>query len=64
MIWVSSAINRAARLWKRDFAYLAPDVLKRLVFGREVSAVTVMQLSECAGLPWSDQASVVFGVAN
>jgi hypothetical protein len=26
--------------------------------------VTVMQLSECAALPWSDQASVVFGVAN
>jgi hypothetical protein len=63
-------LAEAVGLTKRDvsrqlrFAYLAPDVLKRLVFGREVSAVTVMQLSECAGLPWSDQASVVFGVAN
>ena len=26
--------------------------------------VTVMQLSECAGLPWADQAGVVFGAPN
>jgi hypothetical protein len=60
------AVNLAERHVSRQLrlAYLAPDVLKRLVFGREVSAVTVMQLSECAALPWSDQASVVFGVAN
>jgi hypothetical protein len=38
--------------------------LKRLVFRREVSAVTVMQLSDCAGLPWADQAGVVFGTTN
>jgi hypothetical protein len=43
-----------------QLAYLAPEVLKRLVFGREVSAVTMMQLSECAALPWVDQAGVVF----
>ena len=49
-------VSRQLRL-----AYLAPEVLKRLVFGREVSAVTVMQLLECAGLPWADQAGVVFG---
>ena len=48
-------VSRQLRL-----AYLAPEVLKRLVFGREVSAVTVMQLSDCAGLPWADQAGVVF----
>jgi hypothetical protein len=41
-------------------AYLAPEVLKRLVYGQEVSAVTVMQLSECAGLPWVEQAAVIF----
>jgi hypothetical protein len=34
------------------------------VFRREVSAVTVMQLTECAGLPWPDQAGVVFGEPN
>ena len=60
------AVNLAERHVSRQLrlAYLAPDVLKRLVFGREVSAVTVMQLSECAGLPWADQAGVVFGEPN
>jgi len=57
------AVNLAERHVSRQLrlAYLAPEVLKRLVFGREVSAVTVMQLSECAGLPWADQAGEVFG---
>ena len=57
------AVNLAERHVSRQLrlAYLAPEVLKRLVFGREVSAVTVMQLLECAGLPWADQAGVVFG---
>ena len=56
------AVNLAERHVSRQLrlAYLAPEVLKRLVFGREVSAVTVMQLSDCAGLPWADQAGVVF----
>ena len=56
------AVNLAERHVSRQLrlAYLAPEVLKRLVFGREVSTVTVMQLSECAGLPWKDQASVIF----
>jgi hypothetical protein len=48
-------VSRQLRL-----AYLAPDVLKRLVFGREVTAITVMQLTESAALPWAEQASVVF----
>ena len=51
----------ALRLAEEGLAYLAPNVLKRLVFKREVTAVTVMQLSECAGLPWQEQADVVFG---
>jgi hypothetical protein len=57
------AVNLAERHVSRQLrlAYLAPEVLKRLVFGREVTAVTVMQMSECAGLPWADQAGVVFG---
>jgi hypothetical protein len=57
------AVNLAERHVSRQLrlAYLAPEVLKRLVFGREVTAVTVMQMSECAGLPWKDQADVVFG---
>ena len=56
------AVNLAERHVSRQLrlAYLAPEVLKRLVFGREVTAVTVMQMSEFAGLPWKDQASVIF----
>jgi hypothetical protein len=41
-------------------AYLAPEVLKRLVYGREGPAVTVLELSDCAALPWAEQAGVVF----
>jgi hypothetical protein len=48
-------VSRQLRL-----AYLAPDVLRRLVFCREVTAVTVMQLTECAALPWGEQAGVMF----
>ena len=51
-------ISRQVRL-----AYLAPEVLKQLVFGREVAAVTVMQLSECVELPAPDHAGVPFGEA-
>ena len=60
------AVNLAERHVSRQLrlAYLAPDVLKRLVLRREISAVTVMQLSECVGLPWPDQANVVFGAPN
>ena len=63
---LATAVNLAERHVSRQLrlAYLAPEVLKRLVFGREVSAVTVMQLSECAGMPWSEQADVVFGAPN
>ena len=59
---LAEAVNLAERHVSRQLrlAYLAPEVLKRLVFGREVTAVTVMQMSECAGLPWKDQASVIF----
>jgi hypothetical protein len=57
------AVNLAERHVSRQLrlAYLAPEVLKRLVFSREVTAVTVMQLTESAALPWVEQAGVVFG---
>jgi hypothetical protein len=59
------AVNLAERHVSRQLrlAYLAPEVLKRLVFGREVSAVTLMQLTESAALPWVEQAGIVFGEA-
>lgn len=49
-------VSRQLRL-----AYLAPDVLKRLVCKREPPAVTILALSDCAGLPWQEQAAAVFG---
>jgi hypothetical protein len=59
-------VNLAERHVSRQLrlAYLAPDVLKRLVFGREVTAITVMQLTESAALPWAEQAMVVFDGAE
>ncbi|MDA0924520.1 MAG: hypothetical protein O3A97_07980, partial [Proteobacteria bacterium] len=57
------AVNLAERHVSRQLrlAYLAPDVLKRLIYKREVTAVTIIQLTECAMLPWQEQAGVVFG---
>jgi hypothetical protein len=62
---LAEAVGLAERHVSRQLrlAYLAPEVLKRLVFGREVTAVTVMQLTESAALPWADQAGGVFGEA-
>lgn len=60
------AVNLAERHVSRQLrlAYLAPEVLKRLVYKREVTAVTVRQLTESAALPWGEQAGVVFGAPN
>ena len=44
--------------------YLAPEVLKRLIYKRDVTAVTVMQLTECALLSWREQEVWVFGEAE
>lgn len=60
-VWGAQPFRGAVEEAFIDAVILAPEVLKRLVFGREVTAVTVMQLSECAGLPWHEQADVVFG---
>ena len=63
---LAEAVGLAERHVSRQLrlAYLAPEVLKRLVFGREVTVVTVMQLTESAALPWVEQAGVVFGTTN
>ena len=60
------ALNLAERHVSRQLrlAYLAPEVLKQLVFDREITAVTIMQLTESAALPWLYQAGVVFGAPN
>jgi hypothetical protein len=48
-------VSRQLRL-----AYLAPEVLKRLVYGREGPAVTVLDLSDCAALSWAEREGNVF----
>ena len=63
---LASAVKLAERYVSRQLrlAYLSPEVFNRLVFKREIPAATMLQLSECAGLPWSEQAGVAFGEAN
>jgi hypothetical protein len=63
---LAEAVGLAERHVSRQLrlAYLAPEVLKRLVFGREVTAVTLMQLTESAALPWVEQSPIVFEATN
>jgi hypothetical protein len=60
------AVNLAERHVSRQLrlAYLAPDVLKRLVYKRDALAVTEINLSNCAALPWAEQAKMVFDEAE
>lgn len=48
-------VSRQLRL-----AYLAPGVLKRLVYKREVPAVILLKLTDVAALPWHEQPERVF----
>ena len=59
---LAEAVNLAERHVSRQLrlAYLAPEVLKRLIYKREVTAVTIIQLTECAVLAWVEQAEMVF----
>jgi hypothetical protein len=56
------AVNLAKRHVRRQLrlAYLAPLALKRLARGREGPAVTAVDLSASAALPWAEQARGVF----
>ena len=59
---LAEAVGLAERHVSRQLrlAYLAPEVLKRLIYKREVTAVTIIQLTECAVLAWVEQAEMVF----
>ena len=52
-------VSRQLRL-----AYLAPDVLRRLVYKRETPTITLVVLTECAVLPWAQQAKAAFNDAK
>jgi hypothetical protein len=60
------AVNLAERHVSRQLrlAYLAPEVLKRLVYKRDAIAITEINLSNCAALPWAEQAKVAFDEAK
>jgi hypothetical protein len=51
-------VSRQMRL-----AYLAPAVLKRLVYRRETAAVTLLELIDIAWLPWDEQEGAAFNAA-
>jgi len=63
---LAEAVGLAERHVSRQLrlAYLAPDVLRRLVYKRETPAITLMVLTECAVLPWAQQAKVAFNDAK
>ena len=56
------AVNLAERHVSRQLrlAYLAPEVLRRLVCRREILAVTLLNLSDMATLPWAEQEAAAF----
>ena len=60
------SVNLAERHVSRQLrlAYLAPEVLKRLVYKRVAIAITEINLSNCAALPWAEQAKVAFDEAK
>ena len=59
---LAKAVGLAERYVSRQLrlAYLAPGVLKRLVYEREVPAVTLRKLTDVAALPWDEQPGRVF----
>ena len=63
---LAEAVGLAERHVSRQLrlAYLAPEVLRRLVYKRETPVITLMVLTECAVLPWPKQAKVAFNDAK
>ena len=60
------AVNLAERHVSRQLrlAYLAPEVLKRLIYKRETPAITLIVLTECSVLPLARQDEAVFDDAE
>ena len=63
---LANAVNLAERHVSRQLrlAYLAPEVLKRLIYKRDAIAITEINLSNCAALPWAEQVKVAFDDAE
>jgi len=60
---LAASIKLAERHVSRQLrlAYLAPNVLKRLVYKRETPAITIRDMTDVAVLPWVEQEAAVFG---
>jgi hypothetical protein len=63
---LAEAVGLAERHVSRQLrlAYLAPEVLKRLTCGREVSAVSLYDLCFVAGEAWGQQVGQVLDVSD
>lgn len=59
---LAKAVGLADRHVSRQLrlAYLVPEVLKRLVYKREVPAMSLLRLTDVAALPWDEQPEQVF----
>jgi hypothetical protein len=40
---------------------LAPDVLGRLVYSREIPSITIREMTDLVTMSWGEQEKVVFG---
>lgn len=60
---LAEAVGLAERYVSRQLrlAYLAPEVLKRLAYGREMPAVSLRDLSHLSAEPWQVQVERAFG---
>lgn len=63
---LAEAVGLAERHVSRQLrlAYLAPEVLKRLICGREASAVSLYELCFLTGETWGEQGVQAFGDAS
>ena len=60
---LAAAIGNHERYVTRHLrlTYLAPEVLRRLVYGREVPSITIREMTDLVTASWETQEEMVFG---
>ena len=60
---LAAAIGNHERYVSRHLRlrYLAPEVLRRLVYGREVPNITIREMTDLVTASWEKQEEMVFG---
>ena len=60
---LAAAVGNHERYVSRHLrlTYLAPEVLRRLVYGREVSSITIREMTDLVTASWETQEKVLFG---